>query len=56
MVKGKDMDLMCDRMFVYSEDDEVERIDAEGNVRSCRKARLLKVSGQYIILRKKGSS
>lgn len=42
VVRGKDMDLMCDRMFVYSEDDQVKRIDAKGKVQLLSKGTVAK--------------
>ena len=42
MMKGKDMDLFCDKLYVYSKENEMERVDAIGQVRLLSKGTIAK--------------
>jgi LPS export ABC transporter protein LptC/lipopolysaccharide transport protein LptA len=42
VVKGKDMNMLCDKVFVLSNGDDLERIDAEGQVRLLAKGSIAK--------------
>lgn len=42
VMKGKDMHLVCDKLNVYSKENEMERVDAIGNVRLLSKGTLAK--------------
>ena len=42
VMKGKDMHLVCDKLHVYSKENEMERVDAIGNVRLVSKGTLAK--------------
>jgi LPS export ABC transporter protein LptC/lipopolysaccharide transport protein LptA len=41
-MKGKDMDLACDKLYLYSKDNELEKVDAVGRVRLLSKGSLAK--------------
>jgi LPS export ABC transporter protein LptC/lipopolysaccharide transport protein LptA len=40
--KGEDLDMVCDLVHIYSTDDEVDRIEADGNVRVISKGTVAK--------------
>lgn len=42
IVKGQDMNMLCDKVFVLSKGDDIERIDAEGKVRLLAKGSIAK--------------
>ena len=42
IMKGKDLDMVCDIVHIYSVDNEVERIEADGNVRVMTKGTVAK--------------
>lgn len=42
VVKGEDMNLLCDRVYVMSKNNEIERIEAQGRVRLLSKGTLAK--------------
>lgn len=42
VVKGQDMSMLCDKVFVLSKGDDIERIDAEGKVRLLAKGSVAK--------------
>jgi LPS export ABC transporter protein LptC/lipopolysaccharide transport protein LptA len=42
VVKGQDMNMLCDKVFVLSKGDDIERIDAEGKVRLLAKGSIAK--------------
>jgi lipopolysaccharide transport protein LptA/LPS export ABC transporter protein LptC len=41
-MKGKDMDLVCDKLHLINKNDEVEKVDAVGNVRLASKGAIAK--------------
>ena len=47
VVKGQDMSMLCDKVFVVSKGDDLERIDAEGRVRLFAKGSVAK-SGKAV--------
>lgn len=42
ILKGEDLDMVCDLVHIYSTDDEVDRIEADGNVRVISKGTVAK--------------
>ncbi|MEN6617808.1 MAG: LPS export ABC transporter periplasmic protein LptC [Syntrophorhabdus sp.] len=42
VMKGEDLDLVCDIVHIYSTDNEVDRIEADGNVRVATKGTIAK--------------
>lgn len=42
VLKGEDLDMVCDLVHIYSTDDEVDRIEADGNVRVISKGTVAK--------------
>ena len=42
VMKGEDLDLVCDIVHIYSLDNEVDRIEADGNVRVATKGTVAK--------------
>lgn len=42
IVKGQDMNMLCDKVFVLSKGDDIERIDAQGKVRLLAKGSIAK--------------
>jgi lipopolysaccharide transport protein LptA/LPS export ABC transporter protein LptC len=47
IMKGEDMDLLCDKLYLISKDNELERIDAKGKVRLISKGTIAK-SGKAV--------